>query len=339
MAKWFDRYPGPDFVVSGAAATLRVLEDRLGIPAGQPLRRTAHGSGFDIAYVQVNADLALSASWIQLMGLQPLSDAESRSDTGRELRAMLLAYITAQRLDRPVLTHVQALSAPTEDDIGAIIELLRSRGVPHLARLRNVYIGLLEENGRIRYDPAADAGMFLEFAPTVQSGFSNFLLPPRLAAEPEVAVLPAGTFVRPVARAHIVPSAEAVIERLRAILDWPDEEDVEWVDGDGQRSAVIRPLNQLSATWEIVEPANPGSRAGQVLARWGAGPWANRIGVFGLEAKLADLDRRGTRWTEIAPGGGGERRVALSRADLRGLTVELEDMRVVHRGEGAGRVA
>jgi len=339
MAKWFDRYPGPDLVVSGAAQTLRVLEDRLGIPAGQPLRRTAHGSGFDIAYLQMNSDLSLSASWIQLMGLQPLTDAESRSDTSRELRAMLLAYITAQRLDRPVLTHVQALSAPTEDDIGAIIELLRSRGVPHVARLRNVYIGLVEENGRIRYDPAADAGMFLEFAPTVQTGFRNFLLPPQLAANPEVAVLATGTLVRPVARTQVVPSAEAVIERFRAILDWPDEEDMEWLDGDGQRSVVIQPQNQLSAVWEIVEPTSPGSRADEALARWGAGPWANRIGVFGLDAKLADLDRRGTRWTDIAPGPGGERRVALSRHDLRGVTIELEDMTVVYRGEGASRVA
>lgn len=339
MAKWFDRYPGPDLVVHGAAETLRILETRLGIPAGQPVRRTAHGSGFDIAYLQMNEDLSLSASWIQLMGLQPLTVEESRSDTGRELRAMLLAYITAQRLDRPVVTHVQALSAPTEDDIGAIIDMLRSRGVPHFARLKNVYIGLVEENGRIRYEPSADAGMFLEFAPTVQAGFKNFLLPPRLAADPEVAVLPPGKLVRPVARTQVVPNAEAVIERFRAILDWPDEEDLEWFDGDGQRSVIIKPQNRLSAVWEIIQPAAAASRAGEVLARWGAGPWANRIGVFRLDAKLGDLERRGTRWTDIAPGPNGERRVALSRHDLRGVTVELEDMAVVYRGEGAGRVA
>jgi hypothetical protein len=339
LAKWFDRYPGPDLVVHGAAQTQRVLEARLGIPAGQPMRRTAHGSGFDIAYLQMNSDLSLSASWIQLMGLQPLTDGESRSETSRELRAMLLAYITAQRLDRPLVTHVQALSAPTEDDISAIVEMLRSRGVPHFARLRNVYIGLLEENGRIRYEPSADAGMFLEFAPTIQAGFKNFLLPPLLAARPEVAVLPPGTLVRPVARTQVVASAEAVIERFRAMLDWPDEDDLEWADGHGQRSVIIKPQNRLSAVWEIVEPAGAASRAGRVLARWGAGPWANRIGVFGLDAKLGDLERRGTRWTDIAPGPHGERRVALNRHDLRGVTIELEDMAVVYRGEGAGQVA
>jgi len=338
MASWFDRYPGPDLVVHGAAETQRVLEARLGIPAGQPIRRTAHGSGFDISYLYMNTDLSLSASWIQLMGLQPLTDAESRSETSRELRAMLLAYITAQRLDRPVLTHVQALSAPTEEDIGAIIEMLRSRGVPHLARLKNVYIGLVEEDGRIRYEPSADAGMFLEFAPSIQTDFKNFLLPPRLSADPEVAALPPGTLVRPLARTHVVANAEAVIDRFRAILDWPDDADLEWVDGEGQRSVVIKPQNLLSAVWEIVEPVMTHSRAGQVLARWGAGPWANRIGVFGLDAKLADLDSRGTRWTAIAPGPGGERRVAVSRPDLRGVTIELEDMAVVHRGTGGGRV-
>lgn len=61
MPKWFDRYPGPDLLVYGAAQTQRVLETKLGIPAGQPMRRTARGSGFDIAYLQMNEDTSLSA--------------------------------------------------------------------------------------------------------------------------------------------------------------------------------------------------------------------------------------------------------------------------------------
>jgi hypothetical protein len=250
---------------------------------------------------------------------------------------MLLAYITTQRLDRPTVTHVQALSAPTQDDVQEIIELLRSRGVPHFARLNNVYIGLVEADGRIAYRPSVDAGMFLEFAPSVQTGFKNFLLPPRLADEPEVAQLAPGSLVRPLARTQIVTSAEAVIERFREMLDWPDEDDLEWVDGDGQRSVIIKPLNGLSAVWEIVEPTRPDSRAGQVMARWGAGPWANRVGVFDLDAKLGDLEARGTRWTELAPSPHGASRVLLNRHDLRGVTIELEDLPVVYRGEGAVR--
>jgi hypothetical protein len=338
MAKWFERYPGPDAVVYGTAQAQRALETKLGIPAGQPVRSTLHGSGYDIAYLQMNEDFALSASWIQLMGVRPLSVDEPENELGRELRAMLLAYITAQRMDRPTVTHVQALSAPTQDDVETIIETLRSRGVPFYARMKNVYIGLVEENGRIHYDPSADAGMFLEFAPSVQTDFKNFVLPPRLPDQPEIAKLAPGTVVRPVSRTHITANAEAVIERFRAMLDWPDEEDLEFVDGDGQRSIIIKPLNGLSAVWEIVEPTRPDSRAGEVMASYGAGAWANRLGVYGLDAKLADLDSRGTRWKDIAPGPKGERRVAVSRHDLHGLTFELEDMPVVYRGEGAGRV-
>jgi hypothetical protein len=338
MAKWFDRYPGPDLVVHGAAETQRALETKLGIPAGQAIRPTLHGSGYDIAYLQMNEDFALSASWIQLMGLRPLSDGEPENELGRELRAMLLAYITAQRRDRPTVTHVQALSAPAQEDVETIIEMLRSRGVPFFARMKNVYIGLVEKNGRIHYDPSADAGMFLEFAPSVQTDFKNFVLPPRLPENPQIAQLEPGTLVRPVARTHVTSSAEAVIERFREMLDWPDEEDLEFVEGDGQRSVIIKPLNGLSAVWEIVEPIRADSRAGEVMARWGAGPWANRIGVFGLDTKLGDLNTRGTRWMEIPPGPKGERRVAINRHDLRGVTLELEDMPVVYRGEGAGRV-
>ena len=59
------------------------------------------------------------------------------------------------------------------------------------------------------------------------------------------------------------------------------------------------------------------------------------LGVFGLGAKLNDLDKRGTRWTRVEDSPTGQRRVALNRWDLRGLTIELEDLPVVYRGEGS----
>jgi hypothetical protein len=338
MAKWFDRYPGPDQVVFGAPAALKALETKLGIPAGQPMRPTAYGSGFDIAYLQMNEDVSLSASWLQLMGVQPLGPNLPDTELGSEFRAMILAYITSQRMDRPLVCHVQPLSAPTQDDVDTIIEMLRSRGVPFYARMDNVYIGLALTDGHIRYDPAADGGMILEFAPSVRHNLANFILPPRLPDNPETVKLAPGTIVRPLARVNVVENAEAVIERFRFMLDWPDDEDIEIVEGDGQRSIILKPLNGLSAVWELVEPTRRDSRAGQVLENYGAGAWVNRIGVFGLDAKLGDLEARSTRWTEVDPGPNGERRVAIRPSDLHGLSLELEDMTVVYRGEGAGRV-
>jgi hypothetical protein len=338
MAKWFDRYPGPDQMVFGAPAALHALETKLGIPAGQAMRGTAYGSGFDIGYLQMNEDLSLSASWIQLMGIQPLGPNEPDTELGREFRAMILAYVTSQRMDRPIVCHVQPLSAPTQDDVNTIIEMLRSRGVPFYARMDNVYIGLVQENGHIHYDPTADAGMLLEFAPSVRDNLTNFILPPRLPDNPETVQLLPGTLVRPLARVNVVENAEAIIDRFRSMLDWPDEEDVDIVDGDGQRSLILKPLNGLSAVWELVQPTRSDSRAGQVLQRYGAGAWVNRLGVFGLDALLGDLEARGTRWADVGPGPKGQRRVALNPGDLHGLSLELEDMPVVFRGVGAGRV-
>ncbi len=140
------------------------------------------------------------------------------------------------------------------------------------------------------------------------------------------------------ARVNVVENAEAVIERFRYMLDWPEEGDVDIVEGDGQISVVLKPLNGLSAVWELVQPTRDDGRAGQVLRNWGAGAWANRIGVYGLDAKLGQLDNHGVRWTEIAPGPKGERRVEVNRFDLRGASIELEEMSVVYRGIGAGRV-
>jgi hypothetical protein len=59
--------------------------------------------------------------------------------------------------------------------------------------------------------------------------------------------------------------------------------------------------------------------------------------VFGLDEKLADLDARGTGWQWIDDGPQG-RRVALNRWNLRGVPIEMEDMPVVYRGEGGGRL-
>ena len=340
MAKWFDRYYGPDLVVGGPEAAQRTLEEKLGIPAGPGMRMTIHGVGLTVAYLAVNDDESLSSSCIQLMGIKPLAHDEPQSELGRDVRNMLLAYITAQRMDRPIVTHVQALSAPTEDDIGAITEMLKSRGVPHLSRMKNVYIGLVQEdNGRIHYDPSADAGTYLEWAPTVQTDFPGFVLPTYLPENPEVAEVAPGSMVGVIARTQIVKSAQAVIDRFQGMLDWPEEGDLEYFEGDGQRSIVIKPMNGLSAVWEFVEPTRPDSRAGQVLERYGEGPWSIRIGVHGLDAKLGDLESRGTRWSEIGEGPKGVRRVAVNRWDLRGIPIELEEMPVVYRGISQGRSA
>jgi hypothetical protein len=338
MAKWFDRYYGPDLVVGRPDLAHRALESKLGIPTGQTMRMTMHGNGFEVAYLNVNEDFALSASCIQLMGFKPLADDEPHNETGRMLRKMLLAYVTAQRFDRPIITHVQALSAPTEDDIAAITERLKSRGVPHISLMKNVYIGLVrEDNGRIHYDPTVDAGTYLEFAPTVQTDFPGFVLPATLPENPEVAQLAPGTLVRPIARTQIVANADAVIDRFRWMLDWPEEGDVEYVEGDGYRSIVLKPMNGLSSVWEFVQPTRPDSRAAKVLDHYGEGPWAIRLGVFGLDAKLADLEARGTRWRDVEEGAKGVRRVEVSRWDLHGIAIELEDMPVVYRGVGQGR--
>jgi hypothetical protein len=337
MPKWFERYTGPDAVVSNAPETLRVLEEKLGIPAGQPMRTTGHGVGFDVAYLQMNEDLNLAASAVQLLGLKPLARHEPETQIGKELRSMLLAYITSQRFYRPILSHVQCLGARSQDDVNEIIELLKSRGVPYVAKIDNVYIGLVEDNGRMRYEPSADGGTLLEFAKSLNEGYPGLLRPPNLPDRPEVAKVPPGSLIRPVARTQITESAAAVIERFRSMLDWPEDEDLEYIEGDGYRSIAIKPNNQLSAVWEMVEPTRDDSRAGETLAKYGRGPWAIRLGVYGLDAKLDDLEKRGTGWRAIEDGPSG-RRVELNRFDLGGLTIELEDLPIVHRGVGGGRM-
>ena len=337
VPNWFHRYSGPDILVGVAQETMNTLEAKLGIPAGQQLRMTKSGSGFDVAYLQLSDDLMLSASCIQLMSLKPSTPHEQVTEDQRRLRNMILAYVTSQRMDRPIVSHVQALSTPTSHDIDLIVELLRSRAVPHLTMLGNVYIGLREDDtGRIWYDRDVDAGTLLEFAPTFSTNYPGFIAPPELSDPPEVATVARGSMVRLTARTQLVQSANAVIARFQEILDWPSEEQLTYREGDGYRSVTIHPMNKLSAVWEIIEPTTRDGRAGRTLGRYGEGPWTIRIGVFGLDDKLDDLKTRGTRFESIDDGPNG-RRVALNRWDLRGVALELEDLPVVHRGVGGGR--
>jgi hypothetical protein len=334
MAKYFERYTCPDFIVTGVQPTIDVLEDRLGIPPGTSVRPTKHGSGFDAAYFQVNEDLNLTASGIQMLGVRPLTAQEHGDALGRRLRAMLLAYITSQPMYRPNISHVTALGTGSQGEVDEIIEILTSRNVAHIACINNVYIGLVEDNGRIYYDPAVDGNTLLEFANSV-GDFPGLTVPPVMPAQPQEVQLPEGTLVRPLARVQLVQSAAATIDRLRAICDFPDDDQLEYVDGDGYRSIVIKPNHPLSAVWELLEPAGGDSRSGQALANYGPGVWTVRLGVSGLGAKLDDLNRRGTRWQYVESSPEGQKRVAVSRYDLRGLTIELEELPIVHRGTGS----
>lgn len=197
MAKWFERYTAPDVLVTGAYRTLSALEEKLGIPAGQPVRNVALGTGFDVGYLVLNDDLNLAASAIQLLGLKPTAQDEPTTAVGRQLRSMLLAYITSQPFYRPLMSHVQCLGAPSQAHVDEIIEMLSSRGIPHMTEIDNVYIGLVEEDGRIRYDPTVDAGVMLEFAKSENVGYPGLLRPPKLPDEPEIATVAKGTLVRP----------------------------------------------------------------------------------------------------------------------------------------------
>ena len=328
----FDRYPAPDFVVTDAAAAVQVLESKLGLPGDQPVRPTLFGSGFDIANLVVNTDELLGASRIQVMGVRPLGAGEPENETGRVLRAMLLAYISAQRWDRPIVSHVNCLAAPTLDDLLELADLLKSRDVPHVALIDNIYLGMVDDGNRLHYDASVDGGLMLEFAPTFSPRYPGFIPPPELPVDGAEASVPPGTFVRATARTHLVENLDAILDRLRAMLDWPDEDCIARREGDGFRSCMLLPRNGLSAVWELVEPTRADSRAGRDLARYGPGAWSVRIGVFGLDEKLEDLSRRGTRWLPIEGGPLGNR-VAVNRWDLRGMSIELEELPVVYRGE------
>lgn len=342
MANWFDRYGGPDLWVGVASETQKVFEDKLGFPANQPRRMTGWGTGCDIAFLAVNEDMSMSASYIQLMSQYPSAPGEPLDEDGWTVRNTILAYVTSQRMDRPTVAHVQAISPPSPDDIPEIRERLDKHSVPYVPRIGNLYVGVAtDDSGRFYYDKEADAGLYLEFGGgdhrVARTKYPNILMSNASADTREPATdLEEGTLVSVSGRVQLVASINKVLDRMRTVLDWPEEGSLEFRDGDGYKSCVMKPLNPFSAVWELIEPTSEESEAGRVMARYGEGPWRNRLGVYGLEEWLEQVGKRGVGWDWIDDGPSGHR-ARLNRWDLRGASFEVEDLPVVYRGSGTTR--
>ena len=299
-----------DLMVDDTVGTANTLVDRLGLPKLRPTW-TDRGQTLD--------------ELVYLRAYHPLSAAAPTNIeiTGRRLYPKLGIRPPAfdrQAPGRPVQTHATVLITKRYAEM---IDRLRSNGIRHYDMpdpgdgLARCWFGVEDldpgDPALNDYDPTSDGGIFLEAISWEGTTLA--------AREPIPVVVTEGATTRVVARTYLVPDIDATLVALRRALDWPGPS-VDVASTGGLRHATLQPSLPSSAALELVEGRGAPGRHGDFFTRWGVGPHAIRLGVHGLEAKAADLDRRGTPFTETsAPN--GDQALLVDPDALGGVIVEF----------------
>jgi hypothetical protein len=303
----FDALITADVLVDDVNATVARLVDVLGLPTPRPSwTHDFPGYSYKATFCRVHPSLAVAPTLFEVMSAAPADGPEPAGVAPAD--ASIAAWFAAQG-QRPVYTHATVFGTAAFQDV---VARLRANGVRHRVEpvtpelpFPRLFLGTSAEEPA-QYDPAVDGGLFLEIVPLDVVG-------PR-AASPDVEVTP-GTMVRIVARTFLVTDLDATVGALRRSLGWPDHVSVE-EHADGRHLRLV-PTLATSASLDLVEPT--GGRLGTFFARYGPGPHAIRIGVHGLDAKLAELQSRGVDYEVVGTGP----TVEVDPEALGGIVVEM----------------
>jgi hypothetical protein len=82
---------------------------------------------------------------------------------------------------------------------------------------------------------------------------------------------------------------------------------------------------ERGAGLELVGPGNSQASGEALLAHWGAGPFAIRIAVAGLDAKAADLAKRGTPAQRHETTPTDPERLVVDPGSTAGMPIEFVD--------------
>jgi hypothetical protein len=290
----FDAMASADFLVPDRDATIEALQRSLGF--GQPKPHWSHGGrgqGYRVTFCRPNPALAQSPTLVEIIAADELDPALSLATVVPNV-----AGLERRQANRLVKTHGMPVASSSVDDV---IERVQSRGLRHWLQpssddypYRRLWLGIAADD-LSDYRPSGDGGLMLEVVDT-----ETLRLPAEAFDEP----LPpdprdGAAMLRTAARVILVSDVSASLTALSETFGWEPTGPVERAD-DGSLRATLAFRAPRSARVELLQPAT-GDDA-ELLRRGGAGVGAVRIAVADVDAKVADLRRRGTRFTERATG-------------------------------------
>jgi hypothetical protein len=283
----FDLLINAEVIVDDVGVAERLFVDRLGFPEPRSSwSRKEPGYGFTFLFARVHPSLKVSPTRIEAMAVAPLDPSIEPI-----LTIPFLPQLLGTQGDRPWKTHANEVAT---SDIEGVAARLRENGCrfyemprgelnPHV----RLWLGWTAESPGA-YRPDDDGGLYLEVCETAALFPSSDPFEP--TPEPQ---LPRGSMVRVLRRSWIVEDLVATLAALERSFGWRPEQGPELDHHLGARRAVLRFAHARSAELELLEPVEPGD-VKESLDTWGPGAWSIRIGVNDLEAKAADLERRGT---------------------------------------------
>lgn len=288
----YDYMFSADMCVPDPHATAAQLVETIGLREPKP---TAHveypESGWDVIFALANKSISLAPTRLELIGPKQWPETP-RASNGRRIFDM--------QGSRACKTHASVVVTPRMDDL---IDHVRKAAVRHWLQVANdevpfdrLWIGAAEGDPG-DYDRSADAGLIIEVLPSnAPTYFPQFTT--KVPPEPEN---PAdGDFIQIVSRAHFTDDLDATLKTLERNLAWEPAGPIIEDRAAGYRFASMSYNYAHGAKLKLVEPLDVDSYVGRYYSAWGPGPYAIRFAVYGLEAKAAELEERGTGFTRLS---------------------------------------
>ena len=314
----YDFLLSTDLMVPDPDAMAALLVKGLGVREHPNWRQGFPNHSYVAWFLRVHPSLAVAPTRLEPQGHRHV---ENPSDPC--FPPFLQSLIDFQGPSRPIKTHATVLITRR---FGELVRNLVDRRLPFRIAPRSdempfdrLWVGVTPENPR--YSPAVDGGLVIEVLPVepLRMPPETFDVPP-----PAPRDLKPGDMVRIVAREFLVRDLDSTLRLLSKNLDWEPAEAVETFAEEGYRRARMSFTLSHSAVVDLIEPTRWDGETGRYLHVWGPGPYTIRIAVHDLDAKAADLERRGTRFTRFAPSPAVDGpRLRVDPRDLGGALFEL----------------
>jgi hypothetical protein len=295
-----------------------LLVKKLGIHSHPNWRQGFESHAYIAHFLRVHKSLALAPTRLEP---QHHFDVANPADPVFPIHLESLAEF--QGVHRPIKTHSVVIATNSVEEL---LEMLMRRKLPfRVAPIdeklawERIWVGMTPENPR--YSPEVDGGLCLEWMAIwpLQMPEETFSVPPPEPNNPQP-----GEMIRIVSRGFIVRDLDETLRKLSTNLDWEAAGPVELFADEGIRRARMGFTLPHSASVDLLEPTRFDGEIGRYLSTWGPGPHYIRIAVNGLDAKAADLDERGTRYSWLPESAAvSGKRIQVHPDDLDGTLIEF----------------